>query len=92
MLVTPIRDGMNLVAKEYVATRNDERGVLVLSEYAGAFAELVEAVATNPYDIDSAAEAYYTAQEGWRLDFQLLLGYLRRAVLGRRLGLPDGDG
>jgi len=61
MLVTPIRDGMNLVAKEYVATRNDERGVLVLSEYAGAFAELVEAVATNPYDIDSAAEAYYTA-------------------------------
>ncbi len=61
MLVTPVRDGMNLVAKEYVASRTDERGVLVLSEYAGASAELVEAVNTNPYDIDSAAEAYYAA-------------------------------
>jgi trehalose 6-phosphate synthase/phosphatase len=61
MLVTPIRDGMNLVAKEYVASRTDERGVLVLSEYAGAAAELVEAVSTNPYDIDASAEAYYQA-------------------------------
>jgi trehalose 6-phosphate synthase/phosphatase len=61
MLVTPIRDGMNLVAKEYVATRTDDRGVLVLSEYAGASAELVEAVTTNPYDIDSSAQAYYEA-------------------------------
>ena len=61
MLVTPIRDGMNLVAKEYVAARTDLRGVLVLSEYAGAAAELVEAVTMNPYDIDRAADAYYTA-------------------------------
>jgi len=61
MLVTPIRDGMNLVAKEYVASRTDERGVLVLSEYAGASAELVEAVSVNPYDIDASAEAYYEA-------------------------------
>jgi len=61
MLVTPIRDGMNLVAKEYVAARSDLKGVLVLSEYAGAAAELVEAVTMNPYDIDRAAEAYYTA-------------------------------
>ncbi len=61
MLVTPIRDGMNLVAKEYVAARSDERGVLVLSEYAGAAAELVEAVTTNPYEIDRAAAAYYAA-------------------------------
>ena len=61
MLVTPIRDGMNLVAKEYVAARTDERGVLVLSEYAGASAELVEAVITNPYEIDRAAETYYEA-------------------------------
>jgi trehalose 6-phosphate synthase/phosphatase len=61
MLVTPIRDGMNLVAKEYVAARTDLRGVLVLSEYAGASAELVEAVSANPYDVDGAAEAYYAA-------------------------------
>jgi len=61
MLVTPIRDGMNLVAKEYVAARTDLCGVLVLSEYAGAAAELVEAVSINPYEIDQAAEAYYGA-------------------------------
>ncbi|HLB53485.1 MAG TPA: bifunctional alpha,alpha-trehalose-phosphate synthase (UDP-forming)/trehalose-phosphatase [Gemmatimonadales bacterium] len=61
MLVTPVRDGMNLVAKEYVAARTDHRGVLVLSEYAGASAELVEAVCTNPYDVDGSAEAFYAA-------------------------------
>ncbi|HEV8612024.1 MAG TPA: bifunctional alpha,alpha-trehalose-phosphate synthase (UDP-forming)/trehalose-phosphatase [Gemmatimonadales bacterium] len=61
MLVTPIRDGMNLVAKEYVAARTDLRGVLVLSEYAGAAAELVEAITTNPFEIERTAEAYYTA-------------------------------
>ena len=57
MLVTPLRDGMNLVAKEYVAARADERGVLVLSEFAGAAAELREAVLVNPYDIDAVAAA-----------------------------------
>ncbi|HEV8150545.1 MAG TPA: bifunctional alpha,alpha-trehalose-phosphate synthase (UDP-forming)/trehalose-phosphatase [Gemmatimonadales bacterium] len=61
MLVTPIRDGMNLVAKEYVAARTDLRGVLVLSEYAGAAAELVEAITTNPYEIERTAEAFYSA-------------------------------
>src|SRR5262249_29412239 len=61
MLVTPIRDGMNLVAKEYVAARTDLKGALVLSEYAGASAELVEAITTNPYDVDRMAEAYYAA-------------------------------
>ena len=61
LLVTPVRDGMNLVAKEYVAARSDLRGVLVLSEYAGASAELVEAVSTNPCDVDRSAEAYYQA-------------------------------
>jgi trehalose 6-phosphate synthase/phosphatase len=55
MLVTPLRDGMNLVAKEFVASRNDEDGVLVLSEFAGAAAELGEALIVNPYDIDRVA-------------------------------------
>lgn len=52
MLVTPLRDGMNLVAKEYVACRNDERGALVLSEFTGAADELLDALLVNPHDID----------------------------------------
>jgi trehalose 6-phosphate synthase/phosphatase len=61
MLVTPLRDGMNLVAKEFVATRTDEEGVLVLSKFAGAASELGEALAVNPYDIDAVAGALKTA-------------------------------
>jgi trehalose 6-phosphate synthase len=52
MLVTPLRDGMNLVAKEFAAARVDDTGVLVLSEFAGAADELIEAVSVNPHDID----------------------------------------
>jgi trehalose 6-phosphate synthase/phosphatase len=55
MLVTPLRDGMNLVAKEFVATRVDDDGVLVLSEFAGAASELVESLQVNPYDLDRVA-------------------------------------
>ncbi|HEX2673674.1 MAG TPA: bifunctional alpha,alpha-trehalose-phosphate synthase (UDP-forming)/trehalose-phosphatase, partial [Polyangiaceae bacterium] len=55
MLVTPLRDGMNLVAKEYVASRIDGDGVLVLSELAGAASELGEALTVNPYDVESLA-------------------------------------
>jgi trehalose 6-phosphate synthase/phosphatase len=61
MLVTPIRDGMNLVAKEFVAARADGRGVLVLSEFTGAAGELGEALHVNPYDVERTAEAYYRA-------------------------------
>jgi trehalose 6-phosphate synthase/phosphatase len=63
MLVTPLRDGMNLVAKEFIASRTDEGGVLVLSEFAGAASELGEAVIVNPYDIDGIASAMETALE-----------------------------
>jgi trehalose 6-phosphate synthase/phosphatase len=56
-LITPIRDGMNLVAKEFVASRSDKRGVLVLSETAGAAAELGEAVIINPTDRKEVADA-----------------------------------
>ena len=55
MLVTPLRDGMNLVAKEFIASRTDEDGILILSEFAGAAAELKEAISINPYDIDGMA-------------------------------------
>ncbi|NUP04437.1 MAG: bifunctional alpha,alpha-trehalose-phosphate synthase (UDP-forming)/trehalose-phosphatase [Polyangiaceae bacterium] len=57
MLVTPLRDGMNLVAKEFVATRTDGDGVLVLSEFAGAASEMGEAVLTNPYDVEVLASS-----------------------------------
>jgi trehalose 6-phosphate synthase len=57
-LVTPLRDGMNLVAKEYVASQNpDDPGVLVLSRFAGAAQECKEALLVNPYDPDSVAAA-----------------------------------
>jgi len=61
MLVTPLRDGMNLVAKEFVASRVDEDGVLVLSEFAGAASEFGEALHVNPYDLDGTARAIRTA-------------------------------
>jgi trehalose 6-phosphate synthase len=56
MLVTPLADGMNLVAKEYVATRLDDSGVLILSEFAGAAQELQTALSVNPHDVDGLAE------------------------------------
>jgi trehalose 6-phosphate synthase len=52
MVVTPVRDGMNLVCKEYVASRHGLDGVLVLSEFAGAAAELTSALLVNPHDLD----------------------------------------
>jgi trehalose 6-phosphate synthase len=60
-LVTPLADGMNLVAKEYVATRYDDTGVLVLSEFAGAARELRSALQVNPHDVDGVAETIDTA-------------------------------
>jgi len=57
MLVTPFRDGMNLVAKEYIACRLHDTGVLVLSEFTGAARELDRAVLVNPHDIDGMASA-----------------------------------
>jgi trehalose 6-phosphate synthase/phosphatase len=63
MLVTPIRDGMNLVAKEFCACRPDEDGVLILSEFAGAATELRDAVIINPYDVEKMADAIEQALE-----------------------------
>lgn len=60
-LVTPFRDGMNLVAKEYLASKIDKKGVLILSEMAGAAKELSGAVMVNPNDVTSIVDAIYTA-------------------------------
>ena len=60
--VSPLRDGMNLVAKEFVAAQDaDDPGVLVLSKFAGAAEELEEALIVNPYDIDEMAESLHQA-------------------------------
>jgi trehalose 6-phosphate synthase/phosphatase len=60
-MVTSLHDGMNLVAKEFVASRDDEHGVLVLSQFTGAAHELHEALIVNPYHIEQTAEALYQA-------------------------------
>ena len=62
-MITPLRDGMNLVAKEYLATRINNDGVLILSELAGSSKELPQAVLVNPFDIDQLAQAIKTALE-----------------------------
>ncbi len=59
--VSSLHDGMNLVAKEFVAARDDERGVLVLSEFTGAARELTEALIVNPYDLEEASSAMAAA-------------------------------
>ena len=62
-MVTSLHDGMNLVAKEYVASRNDDQGVLILSRFTGACHELVDALLVNPYDTEEVASAIHRALE-----------------------------
>jgi trehalose 6-phosphate synthase len=84
MLVTPLRDGMNLVAKEYVASRPDETGVLILSEFAGAARELAGgAILVNPHDLDGIKGAI---RDGLGLDPLEVRARMRhlRGVVGRR--------
>ena len=81
MLVTPLRDGMNLVAKEYVACRGDLGGVLVLSEFAGAAIELKDAVLVNPHDTDGVKNALYAALTMSPSEGRRRMRALRRQVL-----------
>ncbi|GAA5149437.1 hypothetical protein GCM10025768_12670 [Microbacterium pseudoresistens] len=81
MLVTALRDGMNLVAKEYVATRADNRGVLVLSEFTGAADELRQAVRVNPHDIEGVKEAIMTAVQMPEAEQSRRMRSLRKRVL-----------
>ncbi len=60
-LITPLRDGMNLVSKEYVASHSDEEGILILSKFAGASAELRNAISVNPYSIEDISGALLKA-------------------------------
>ncbi|KRA23656.1 trehalose-phosphate synthase [Microbacterium sp. Root61] len=81
MLVTALRDGMNLVAKEYVATRNDNRGVLILSEFAGAADELGSALRVNPHDIDALKDTIVRAVEMPAAEQGRRMRALRRKVI-----------
>lgn len=80
MLVTPLRDGMNLVAKEFVASRIDDDGVLVLSEFAGAADELDGALVVNPYDVDAVAATLLHALSLSRTERRARMTTLRRQV------------
>lgn len=81
MLVTALRDGMNLVAKEYVATRVDEDGVLVLSEFAGASDELRQALLINPHDIEGLKDTVMQALAMPKRDRTRRMRALRKKVL-----------
>ena len=80
MMVTPLRDGMNLVAKEYVAARVDAEGVLVLSEFAGAASELDAALVVNPYDIGAMASTLRRALVMSSAEQRVRMNRLRAAV------------
>src|ERR1700722_17212839 len=79
-LVTALHDGMNLVAKEFIATRQDERGVLILSCFTGAARELRDALQVNPYDIDQTAEAIRAALEMQPDEKQMRMQRMRKTV------------
>jgi trehalose 6-phosphate synthase/phosphatase len=80
-LVTPLRDGLNLVCKEFVAARDDLDGVLVLSEFAGAAEEMGEALVVNPFDVDAVAEAIHQALIMPQKERSLRMKALRRRVV-----------
>ena len=86
MLVTPLRDGMNLVAKEYVACRGDLGGALVLSEFTGAAAELRQAYLVNPHDLEGVKDAIEAA-----LNQSVEEGRRRMRALRRQVLLHDVD-
>ncbi len=80
LLVTALRDGMNLVAKEYVATRHDEFGALVLSEFTGAASELTQSYLVNPHDIDGLKNAIVRAVQEPRREAVRRMRAMRRQV------------
>jgi trehalose 6-phosphate synthase len=80
-MVTSLHDGMNLVSKEYLAARDDDDGVLVLSKFTGAAVELRDALIVNPYDIDGVADALHRGLEMNATDRRLRMERMRRHVM-----------
>ena len=81
MVVTPLRDGMNLVAKEYIATRWDDRGALVLSEFAGAAGELKQAFQVNPHDTNGMKAVMLQAMRASPSELRKRMRALRKQVM-----------
>jgi alpha,alpha-trehalose-phosphate synthase [UDP-forming] len=79
-LVTSLHDGMNLVAKEFIAARRDECGALILSQFTGAARELRDALLVNPYDIDQTAEAIRAALEMEPEEKQMRVHRMRKVI------------
>jgi trehalose 6-phosphate synthase len=79
-MVTSLHDGMNLVAKEFVAARDDEHGALILSRFTGAYRELRDALVVNPYDIEQLADAIRLALEMDPEERRVKMQRLRRVV------------
>lgn len=80
MVVTPLRDGMNLVCKEYIACRTDSTGALVLSEFAGAAEELRQAYLVNPYDLNGMKSTLLKAANASRAEHRRRMRALRKQV------------
>jgi trehalose 6-phosphate synthase len=78
--VSSLHDGMNLVSKEFVAARDDERGVLILSQFTGAAKELPEALIVNPYNADQCAAALHLALEMPESEQRNRMAHMRRLV------------
>jgi trehalose 6-phosphate synthase len=87
MVVTPLRDGMNLVAKEYVACRSDLKGSLLLSEFAGAANELHRAFLVNPYDIGGTKQRMYEAMHAGPVERARRMRSMRRRVIDHDVDL-----
>lgn len=86
-MVTSLHDGMNLVAKEYIAARNNNDGVLILSQFAGASHELHSAIVINPYDIEASADAIYTALQMTPEQQKQRMKQMRRMVMSNNVYL-----
>ena len=80
-VVTSLHDGMNLVAKEFVAARDDDDGVLVLSKFTGAAIELVDALLVNPYDVEGVSEAIRRGLEMNRSERRTRMQGMRKQVM-----------
>jgi trehalose 6-phosphate synthase len=85
MMVTPFKDGMNLVAKEYVMCRTDLTGKLILSEFAGAATELRGAYMVNPHDLDGIKEAILLAMNSGPKETRDRMSRMRRMVFRRNV-------
>jgi trehalose-6-phosphate synthase len=79
-MVTSLHDGMNLVAKEFVAAREDEQGALILSQFTGATRELRDAIIVNPYDAEQVAESIRVALEMDSAERRTRMQRMRRII------------